>query len=68
MSEKEPQMKNALKGKCPKCGQKYYGWALLNPKNKNCEKCGTELIIEKNKKNLKPIKIPNLIGEGFYFL
>jgi len=34
-----------IEGKCPKCGQRYYGWALLQPRNQSCSKCGTGLLI-----------------------
>ena len=33
------------KGKCPNCGSRYYGWALLNPQNQYCPKCGIKLDI-----------------------
>ena len=35
-------------GTCPKCGAIYHGWALLNKKNKEnqkCDKCGAQLVI-----------------------
>jgi len=34
-----------LKGKCPKCGAEYTGWALSNPQHQKCRKCGAELVI-----------------------
>jgi len=34
-----------LEGACPKCGARYYGWALRNPRNQMCHKCGTALRI-----------------------
>lgn len=34
-----------LKGICPECGAKYYGWALKYPGNQNCDNCGAALII-----------------------
>ena len=34
-----------IQGKCPQCGQLYYGYALLEPDNQNCDNCGGELII-----------------------
>ena len=39
-------------GTCPKCGAVYYGWALLNEEEQNCEKCGTKLNITEH--NPKP--------------
>ena len=32
-------------GKCPKCGEQYYGWALNNPDEQYCEICGCSLEI-----------------------
>lgn len=34
-----------IEGKCPKCHQLYFGWALLQPRNQSCAKCGTALLI-----------------------
>jgi len=35
--------------KCPKCGARYFGWALLDPQHQKC-KCGAQLeIINQNK-------------------
>jgi len=34
-----------IEGKCPRCGHQYYGWALLQPRNQSCTKCGIGLII-----------------------
>jgi ribosomal protein S27AE len=34
-----------LEGNCPKCGARYYGWALRSPRNQMCHSCGTALII-----------------------
>ena len=39
-----------IEGNCPKCGQRYYGWALLQPRNQSCGKCGTGLLINKDGK------------------
>jgi uncharacterized OB-fold protein len=35
-----------MKGKCPKCGASYYGWALNNPIHQKCEECGGYLEIQ----------------------
>lgn len=32
-------------GKCLKCGERYYGWALKDPKYRICEKCGGEIVL-----------------------
>jgi len=37
-----------LKGKCPKCGAKYFGWALRFARHRKCDKCGVDLEITGN--------------------
>jgi hypothetical protein len=39
-----------IEGVCPKCGQLYYGWALLQPRNQSCSKCGVGLSITEDGK------------------
>jgi hypothetical protein len=39
-----------IEGKCPKCGDRYYGWALLEPRHQSCEKCGVGLLITEDGK------------------
>jgi hypothetical protein len=39
-----------IQGKCPECGQLYYGFALLQPNNQSCDACGSELLITQNGK------------------
>ncbi len=34
-----------FEGKCPKCGVKYFGWALRWPRHQTCAQCGTALEI-----------------------
>lgn len=34
-----------LKGKCPKCGKVYYGYALRVSRNQFCDRCGVGLKI-----------------------
>jgi uncharacterized OB-fold protein len=34
-----------MKGKCPKCGARYYGWALKEPVHQYCDECGSELDV-----------------------
>ena len=34
-----------LEGICPRCGVRYYGWALRFPRNQSCSSCGTALEI-----------------------
>jgi len=34
-----------IEGTCPKCNRRFYGWALLRPDDRYCEKCGAELLI-----------------------
>ncbi|MBA7687028.1 hypothetical protein ES703_95488 [subsurface metagenome] len=37
-----------LEGKCPKCGTRYFGWALRLPRHQMCPKCGVGLEITEN--------------------
>lgn len=37
-----------LEGKCPKCGARYYGWALTMARHQMCDKCGVGLEITEN--------------------
>jgi ribosomal protein S27AE len=39
-----------IEGICPKCGRRSYGWALLQPRNQSCPKCGAGLLITENGK------------------
>lgn len=34
-----------MEGRCPRCGARYYGWALSSPRNQMCERCGVGLDI-----------------------
>jgi ribosomal protein S27AE len=34
-----------LEGKCPKCGARYFGWALRWPRHQTCSRCGNALEI-----------------------
>ena len=40
--------------KCPKCGTRYFGWALLDPKHQICKECGAKLVMVNKKKVRKP--------------
>ena len=40
-----PVMLGMLEGRCPKCGTRRIGWALLNPRHQTCPKCGAGLEI-----------------------
>jgi hypothetical protein len=43
-----------IEGRCPKCGQWYYGWVLLQPRYQSCLKCGVGLLItEDGKKTIQ---------------
>jgi len=48
-----------LKGKCPKCGAQYVGWALSNLQNRKRSKCGEHLVVISEEKpkvvNDKPL-------------
>jgi Zn-finger nucleic acid-binding protein len=34
-----------LQGVCPRCGTKFYGWALKSPEHQDCSRCGSWLDI-----------------------
>ena len=34
-----------MKGKCPRCGARYFGWALKEPVHQYCDECGSELEV-----------------------
>ena len=40
-----------IEGKCPKCGRKYFGWLLVQPRNQWCRVCGVSLLISEDGKN-----------------
>jgi hypothetical protein len=43
-----------IEGRCPKCGKRYYGWVLLQPRHQSCLKCGVGLLItEDGKKTIQ---------------
>jgi uncharacterized protein (DUF983 family) len=42
-----------LEGKCPKCGQQYFGLALANPRYQTCDRCGVGLEIKDGDKIVK---------------
>ena len=42
------ESRGMIEGKCPKCGRRCYGWALLQPRNQSCGKCGVGLLITKD--------------------
>jgi len=44
--------KDMLEGRCRKCGTHLLGWALLNPRNQSCPKCGRALEIMENGKKV----------------
>jgi hypothetical protein len=39
-----------IEGICPKCGRRFYGWALLQPCNQTCPKCRIGLLITEDGK------------------
>ena len=40
-----------LEGKCPKCGNRYFGWCLKEPRNQMCGTCGVSLEIKDDSGN-----------------
>ncbi len=51
-----------LKGKCPKCGARYYGWCLRFPRQQTCD-CGTALELTANGRTSK--RCPPLTAEEY---
>ena len=41
-----------IEGKCPKCGHRFVGWALLFPRNQMCSNCGAALEIYQDGKRV----------------
>lgn len=44
--------KPMLEGRCPKCGTRFIGWALLNPRHQTCPRCGSGLEITEDGKKI----------------
>ena len=44
-SEEEIKNMSELKGICPNCGARYYGWALTNSLQQKCARCDSDLEI-----------------------
>jgi hypothetical protein len=38
-----------IEANCPKCGSRFYGWALRFPRNQYCSQCGSALNIIEDK-------------------
>ena len=43
-----------LEGRCPNCGSVFYGWALLMPRHRTCNKCGSGLDIFQDGEKVVP--------------
>jgi ribosomal protein S27AE len=41
-----------IEGRCPKCGYRFVGWALLFPRNQMCSNCGAALQIYQDGKRV----------------
>jgi len=41
-----------IEGICPKCNQRYYGWALLQPRYQSCPQCGEGLLITEGRRRV----------------
>jgi len=51
-------------GRCPKCGLRYRGWALRNPRHQTCPKCGRGLEIKNSNGTISKGYSP-FNGEGY---
>lgn len=54
-----------IEGKCPKCGARYFGWALRFPRNQSCSNCGTALIIFENGERVSEGHSPFTAGKYY---
>ena len=52
-----------LEGRCPKCGIRFYGWALLNPKYQTCPDCGIKLQIKESNGTISDGYSPTVIDK-----
>jgi hypothetical protein len=53
-----------LEGRCPKCGIRYYGWALFDTKYQTCPDCGTELELKESNGTISEGYSPPLIDKS----
>lgn len=37
-----------IEGKCPNCGNRYFGWALKAQQHQTCDACGVKLEVIRN--------------------
>ena len=52
-----------LEGRCPKCGIRYYGWALRDSGHQTCPSCGRKLQIKDSNGTLSEGYSPFLIDK-----
>jgi hypothetical protein len=52
-----------LHGKCPKCGQFFFGWALVQARNQICANCNVSLLMEQERKRTTEIPAPFVPGK-----
>lgn len=55
-----------IKGKCPNCGQFYFGWALMQPRKQICAECNAKLVFTQEEQ--KAIENYSLFNEKKYQL
>jgi len=55
-----------LEGRCPKCGIRYYGWALLNPEHQTCPDCGIGLYIKDSNGTISEGYSPSVIDKNLF--
>lgn len=53
-----------LEGRCPKCGIRYYGWALLNPEYQTCPDCRIGLHIKDSNGTISEGYSPSVIDKS----
>ncbi len=42
-----------MEARCPRCGTRYYGWALRSPRHQTCSRCGVALVIVEDGKTTR---------------
>ncbi len=52
-----------IEAKCPECGHRYFGWALLDEDHHYCSKCGAKLSITRDGHPLDKQGITSTIKE-----
>jgi transcription initiation factor IIE alpha subunit len=41
-----------IEGTCPRCNERYYGWALREQRFQSCPSCGEQLLITEGRRKI----------------